>query len=222
MSRPGVNKCLEWDFIKVILTKNQRRSKGNKEQMRIRKSKCIKLDWTCCCTGKFNAALSLYRVLEIAFYFFKGFLEAFTRESIVTKVLQPFGVTMVCFLGQKSSLQFPTPQQRYRLFSRCFLHFLLVNLLLLASLEERSTHKELGCFLGVRDNGLDGDDLADKATGDVFSLFQGVIVLPVVQNTISQIQLRGIVYEIYVVSRNLVAELYIEIIQYVSYFTDRV
>jgi len=42
---------------------------------------------------------------------------------------------------------------------------------LLASLEERSTHKKLGCFLGVRDNGLDGDDLADKATGDVFSLF---------------------------------------------------
>jgi len=31
MSRPGVDKSLEWDFIKVILTKNQERSKGNKK-----------------------------------------------------------------------------------------------------------------------------------------------------------------------------------------------
>ena len=31
MSRPGVNKSLEQDFIKVILTKNQGRSKKNKK-----------------------------------------------------------------------------------------------------------------------------------------------------------------------------------------------
>ena len=35
------------------------------------------------------------------------------------------------------------------------MHLSLVNLLLLASLDERSTHRELGCFLGVGD----GDDL---------------------------------------------------------------
>jgi len=31
MSRPGVDKSLEWDFIKMILTKDQERDKGNKE-----------------------------------------------------------------------------------------------------------------------------------------------------------------------------------------------
>jgi len=31
MSRLEVNKSSEWDFIKVILIKNQRRGKGNKE-----------------------------------------------------------------------------------------------------------------------------------------------------------------------------------------------
>ena len=31
MSGPGVDKSLERDFIKVILTKDQERSKGNKE-----------------------------------------------------------------------------------------------------------------------------------------------------------------------------------------------
>jgi len=44
-------------------------------------------------------------------------------------------------------------------------------LLLLASLEEKSTHGELGCFLEVGD----GDDfeevLVDKITGDMFALF---------------------------------------------------
>ena len=38
MSRPGINKSLEQNFIKVILTKDQEKSKGNKESMRIRKS----------------------------------------------------------------------------------------------------------------------------------------------------------------------------------------
>ena len=31
VSKPRVDKSLEWDFIKVILTKDQERSKGNKE-----------------------------------------------------------------------------------------------------------------------------------------------------------------------------------------------
>ena len=31
VSRPGVDKSSEWDFIKVILTKDQERSKENKE-----------------------------------------------------------------------------------------------------------------------------------------------------------------------------------------------
>jgi len=43
-------------------------------------------------------ALSLYRVLEVAFYFSESFLEA------VAKVPQLLGVTMICFLGQESSL----------------------------------------------------------------------------------------------------------------------
>jgi len=45
-------------------------------------------------------------------------------------------------------------------------------LLLLASLEERSTYRELDYFLGVESkSGLKGDDLADKATKDKFALF---------------------------------------------------
>jgi len=31
VSRPGVDESSEWDFIKVILTKDQERSKGNKK-----------------------------------------------------------------------------------------------------------------------------------------------------------------------------------------------
>ena len=49
-------------------------------------------------------ALSLYRVLEVTFYFFKDFLEVAARESVVVKALQPLEMTMVCFLGQKSNL----------------------------------------------------------------------------------------------------------------------
>jgi len=53
---------------------------------------------------------------------------------------------------------------------------------LLASLEERSTYGELGCFLGVKD----GDDLeegflADKATGDEFVLFWEAMARPKVE-----------------------------------------
>ena len=48
----------------------------------------------------------------------------------------------------------------------------LVNLPLLASLEERSIHGLLGCFLGVGDrDGLEEGFLADKAARDGFALF---------------------------------------------------
>ena len=98
MSRPGVNKSSEWDFIKVILTKYQRRSERNKERMWIRKSKCIELDKTHCYTIKFNMALSLCRVLEVTLYFSESFLEA------VATALWSLGVTVVCSLEQKSNL----------------------------------------------------------------------------------------------------------------------
>ena len=48
----------------------------------------------------------------------------------------------------------------------------LVNLLLLASLEERSTYGELDCFLEVRSrDDLEKDALVDEATRDRFTLF---------------------------------------------------
>ena len=92
VSRPRVDKSLEQDFIEMILTKDQERSKRNKEWMRIRKSRCIELNWTRCCTEKFNVALSLCGVLRVALYFPEGFSEA-------AEVLWPLGETMVCFLG---------------------------------------------------------------------------------------------------------------------------
>jgi len=53
---------------------------------------------------------------------------------------------------------------------------LLVNLLLLASLEERSIYRELDCFLGMEDrDGLKDDVLVDEATGDRFALFLEVM-----------------------------------------------
>ena len=64
--------------------------------MRIEKSRCVKLNGTHCCIGKFNVALSLCGVLEVAFYFSKDFLEAAAKESAATKILQ--------FLERKSNL----------------------------------------------------------------------------------------------------------------------
>ena len=87
VSRPGVDESSEWGFIKVILTKDQERGKGNKECMRIRKSGCVELNGTCCYTGKFNVALSLCRVLGVALYFSEGFLEAAASISAVVKAL---------------------------------------------------------------------------------------------------------------------------------------
>ena len=87
MSRPRVDKSLEWDFIKVILTKDQERSKKDKEWMRIGKSRCVESNETHYCTGKFNAALSLCRVLEITLYFSKDFLKAAAGGLAVAKAL---------------------------------------------------------------------------------------------------------------------------------------
>jgi len=57
-----------------------------------------------------------------------------------------------------------------------------VNLPLLASLEKRSIHEELGCFLRAEDkNGLEKDDLVDKAAGNVFTLFWKAVALPAVE-----------------------------------------
>ena len=66
--------------------------------MRIRKSGYIESDWTHCCIEKFNMALSLCGVLEVALYFSEGFSEA------VAEALWPLGMTVVFFLEQKSSL----------------------------------------------------------------------------------------------------------------------
>jgi len=59
---------------------------------------------------------------------------------------------------------------------------LLVNLLLLASLEERFTHRELGCFLGAgnRDN-FKKKVLVDEIAKDRFALFWKAIVGPEVK-----------------------------------------
>jgi len=76
VSRPGVNESLEQDFIKVILTKDQGKGKGNKKWIRIKKSRYIELNETRCYTEKFNVALSLCGVLEVALYFSESFLEA--------------------------------------------------------------------------------------------------------------------------------------------------
>jgi len=87
ISRPKVNKSLEWNFIKVILTKNQERSKKNKKQMWIRKSRCIESDRTHCYIRNFNMALNLYGVLRIVLYFSKGFSKVAVGELIVTEAL---------------------------------------------------------------------------------------------------------------------------------------
>ena len=110
MSRPRVDKSLERNFIKVILTKDQGRSKGNKEWMKIGKSRCVESNWTHCCTGEFNVALSLCGVLGVALYFSKGFLEAAAGVLAVAEAPWPLEETVVCFLGQESSLWSPAPQ----------------------------------------------------------------------------------------------------------------
>jgi len=49
---------------------------------------------------------------------------------------------------------------------------------LLVSLEERSTHGVLGCFLGVEDrDDLEEEFLADKVARDRFALFWGAVTV---------------------------------------------
>jgi len=49
-------------------------------------------------------------------------------------------------------------------------------------LEERSTHRELGCFLGAGDKDvLEKELLADEAAGDEFVLFWEAIAGPEVE-----------------------------------------
>jgi len=53
----------------------------------------------------------------------------------------------------------------------------MVNLPLPASLEERFTHRELDCFLGVRDrDDLEKNILVDKTAGDEFTIFWKAVV----------------------------------------------
>ena len=54
----------------------------------------------------------------------------------------------------------------------------LVNLLLLASLEERFTYRKLDCILGARNNMLEGENLADEAVENVFALVWEAVTLP--------------------------------------------
>jgi len=89
---------LEQDLIRVILTKDQERSNRDKKRVRIGKSRCVELDGTYCCIRKFKMALSLCKVLGVAFYFSKSFLETAARESVAAKILQPLKVTIVYFL----------------------------------------------------------------------------------------------------------------------------
>jgi len=91
----------------MTLIKNQGKSKKNKERVGVRKSKYIKYiesDKTCYYIGKFNVAFSLYKVLRVALYLFKGFLEVTAKVLVATKILYYFGVTIVYFLEQESSL----------------------------------------------------------------------------------------------------------------------
>jgi len=64
--------------------------------MRVRKSRCVESNRTHCCTGEFNAALSLCGVLEVALYFSEGFSEAAARVSAVAEAPWPLGETVVC------------------------------------------------------------------------------------------------------------------------------
>ena len=58
------------------------------------------------------------------------------------------------------------------MFLRHFLCSSLVNLPLLASLEEKSTYRILGCFLGVGDgDDLEEEFLVDEAARSMFVLF---------------------------------------------------
>ena len=62
------------------------------------------------------------------------------------------------------------------MFLRHFLYSSLVNLPLLASLEERFTHKLLDCFLKVGDRDDFKEVLTNEATRNKFTLFWEAMV----------------------------------------------
>jgi len=55
VGRPRVNESLKQSFIKIILTKDQRRSKEDKNWMKIRKGGYVELDRTCYYTHSFQS-----------------------------------------------------------------------------------------------------------------------------------------------------------------------
>ena len=98
MSRSKVDKSSKWGLIKVILTKNQRRSKENKDKVRVKMNRNIKLNRTCYYIEKFNIVFSLCGALGVNLYFSKSCSET------VAKTPQSLKLTVVCFLKQKSNL----------------------------------------------------------------------------------------------------------------------
>ena len=73
------------------------------------------------------------------------------------------------------------------MFLRRFLRSSLVNLLLLASLKERSTCRVLGCFLEAKDrDNLEEGFLVDKAAGDRFALLWKAVTEPEVEASRSE------------------------------------
>ena len=77
--------------------------KETKERIRIRKSKYIEFNQTYYYIDKFNMALSLFRVLEVALCFFEDFSE------VAAYILQLLKVIGIYFLEQKSNLQSLAP-----------------------------------------------------------------------------------------------------------------
>ena len=68
--------------MKIVLTKNQRRGKKYKKEMRRGKSECIEFDETHYYIRKFNIVLNLYKILKITLYFSKNFLEVITIKRV--------------------------------------------------------------------------------------------------------------------------------------------
>ena len=78
---------MEKDFIKMILTKNQSKSKKYNKRVRIRKSRYIESDRTHGYTEKFKVAFSLYEVLRIALYLSKDFSGIAIGRSVAAETL---------------------------------------------------------------------------------------------------------------------------------------
>ena len=127
MSRPKVDESLDQSFIKVILTKDQGRSKGNKDWIGIRKSRYIESDRTHYYMGKFNMALSLYGVLGVALYFSEDFSETAIKESVVVE-----GWSTIA-LGNNHSLLFEIGAQLVVFYTIIEVHVVFGMLLILVT-----------------------------------------------------------------------------------------